>query len=284
MISVRLVSLYGLFLSLGATAVAEPESKIEFKLKGGQIKSFTLAQLQKQFGTEKVTVLEEHEEKKQKTYLAIPLQPILMSVYGDAMPGLDEVLFTCLDGYQPSIALTKVVGHRNWLAYANADGSPFRFKDKTGKEIEYGPFYLIWDNVRDPLIKAEGDEDWPYQLSSVDLILFTSRFGSLAPPPNSPAAVKRGFVAYRKQCFQCHTINGEGGAKGFELNYPVNVTEYFKESYLKKWIDNPASIRYNATMPQLNPAYPQRKAMINDIITYLKAMKKRKVAPAPPKQ
>ena len=77
----------------------------------------------------------------------------------------------------------------------------------------------------------------------------------------------------------CHTVNGEGGGKSVELNYPISVTEYIKEPWLVKWIDNPKSIRYNTTMPALNPDAKDRDAIIKNIIAYLKAMKNKKLEP-----
>jgi len=71
----------------------------------------------------------------------------------------------------------------------------------------------------------------------------------------------------------CHTINGQGGGKAPELNYPVSVTEYFKPEYLKQWIDSPASLRYNTTMPALAAEIPEREKVIAEIIAYLTAMK-----------
>jgi cytochrome c1 len=52
-----------------------------------------------------------------------------------------------------------------------------------------------------------------------------------------------------------------------------------KESWLVKWIDNPAAVRYNTTMPPLNPDARDREGIIRDIITYLKAMKNNKREP-----
>jgi cytochrome c1 len=52
-----------------------------------------------------------------------------------------------------------------------------------------------------------------------------------------------------------------------------------KEKWLYRWIDNPTSIRYNTTMPALNPDAEDRDAIIKDIIAYLKAMKSNKIRP-----
>ncbi|MGH7799846.1 MAG: c-type cytochrome [Thermodesulfobacteriota bacterium] len=91
--------------------------------------------------------------------------------------------------------------------------------------------------------------------------------------------VKKGFLGFRQYCLACHTINGEGGGKSVELNYPVSVTEYIKESWLIRWIDSPTSIRFNTTMPRLNPKANNRETIIKDIIAYLNEMKNNKRKP-----
>ena len=79
----------------------------------------------------------------------------------------------------------------------------------------------------------------------------------------------------------CHAINGEGGLKGVELNYPMNVTEYWKEKMLRQWIDKPESIRISTAMPGLDKSLKgkAREQTLNDLISYLKEMAKHKFKP-----
>lgn len=137
----------------------------------------------------------------------------------------------------------------------------------------------MWDNIKNPELQSEGSAYWPYQVTTIDLISFTDRFPNMFPPKNSPMKVKKGFLGFRQYCLACHTINGEGGGKSVELNYPVSVTEYIKESWLIRWIDSPTSIRFNTTMPRLNPKANNRETIIKDIIAYLNEMKNNKRKP-----
>jgi mono/diheme cytochrome c family protein len=121
---------------------------------------------------------------------------------------------------------------------------------------------------------------WPYQVVGVDLVTFAERFPNLAPPKASAAGVNRGFLIFRQECATCHTINGEGGNKAPELNYPTSVTEYFKEAWLRKWITEPTSLRYNTTMPALNKNDPHWKRHLDDVVAYLKAMAGNKKKPS----
>ncbi len=249
-----------------------------FLFKGDKIASFDLEQLKKKVAPVTLKVNELHESRSAE-FRGIPFYPLLKLVYGDKLAQGDEIVFTCLDGYKPSIPLRRFEKHTSLLTFEKVSGD-YKFSDeKNHKEIEYGPYYLIWENLKDPILKTEGNEDWPYQLVSADLVQFQDRFPNLSPPANAPFAAKEGFLAYRKQCLQCHTINGEGGDKGFELNYPASVTEYMNEKWLVKWISDPRSLRYNATMPQVNPSLPDRDKVIHEIVAYLKAMAKNKKAP-----
>jgi hypothetical protein len=55
--------------------------------------------------------------------------------------------------------------------------------------VPLGPFYLIWENIDDQQMRAEGDYAWPYQLAGVDLIRVSD--------PLSEARAARELVAAR---------------------------------------------------------------------------------------
>ena len=78
-------------------------------------------------------------------------------------------------------------------------------------------------------------------------------------------------------------INGEGGDKAPELNYPTSVVEYIKPEYLTRWIENPSSIRHNTLMPGLAQEIPNRANVTKEIIAYLKAMSTTKRSPKRPR-
>ena len=109
---------------------------------------------------------------------------------------------------------------------------------------------------------------------------FKTAFPHTSPPPGSLVKVQRGLAHFRKHCAACHTINGEGGGKAPELNYPASVAEYIRPGYLKRWIENPQSIRYNTAMPGLAKGIPNREKVTEELIAYLKAMSTAKRTPA----
>ena len=100
---------------------------------------------------------------------------------------------------------------------------------------------------------------------------------ALADPTHSSS---RGELLYSTHCIACHTINGEGGGKAPELNYPTSVVEYIKPEYLRRWIMSPQSIRYNARMPALPREISNAEQVTEELVTYLKVMSIMKRDPA----
>lgn len=74
-------------------------------------------------------------------------------------------------------------------------------------------------------------------------------------------------------------MNGRGGEKGVELNFPQNVTEYLPQDYLRKWILDPTQFRYNSRMPKLGSETEKPEVMVDSILTYLKWMASHKQQP-----
>ncbi len=275
--SINLV-IFTSFLLLSPNIISSQE--LVFKKHGEVVKKLSLDQIEKIIAPKTVTVFEPHESENRQ-YRGFPVDKLFSAVYGNGWIKTEDVLFTCSDGYQPSIPSTQFRKYSSYLVYASPDKREFTLINKlqNSELVELGPFYLVWDNINNPELRAEGASGWPYQVVAIDLIDFADRFPNTAPPKNSPDEVKNGFIAFRKYCMTCHSINGEGGTKSVELNYPVSVTEYMGEKWLNRWIDNPQSIRYNTTMPALNPELKDRETIIKDIIAYLKVMKSNKIKP-----
>lgn len=250
-----------------------------FKEHGEDLRAISLENLKKLIPPLKVEVLEPYGSQKHG-YIGFPLNQLLNAVYGDRWKHVNHILFTCKDGYQASIPTESFIRFRSYLVYDRADDKEFTLIDKTyGDEpVSLGPFYLVWDDIKSHEVRKIGAH-WPYQITTIDLIDFSRRFPRIAPPANSSQDVKSGFNFFQTYCMNCHTINGEGGTKARDLNYPVNVTEYLKEPWLKKWINNSKDISYNSTMPALDPNAKDRERIIENIISYLKVMKDYKHKP-----
>ncbi len=251
--------------------------EMTFKNHGKVLKTLNLIQMEKLSPSQIVTVDDPNEKTKIK-FRAIALNALLNEIYGRSWAKDEEMLFTCLDGYQPSLPVAQFISSEGegeaFLAFERIGSKNLIIENKTegGKKIAAGPFYLVWN-------KSVDGSSWPYQLTTFDLTTFIEHSPKLAPPENSSAKAKRGFLAFRKNCALCHAMNGDGAHIGPELNYPVNVTEYYKISFLKKWIDNPASIRLRSHMPALHSDIANRTETIDEIVAYLQSMVHRKIKP-----
>ena len=118
---------------------------------------------------------------------------------------------------------------------------------------------------------------WPWQITGIELTSLSREFPHSAPPALSGEVAKAGYLAFRQHCIKCHSINGDGGAVGPELNYPVNVTEYWKAEWLARFIADPQRIRANSKMIPFYRDMKNREAAISTIIEYLKVMKDNKL-------
>ncbi len=267
-----------LILLLAAVADPAPKAELVFKYRGEPIKILTLSEIEELVPSQQIVIYEPHE-KGLRTYRAVALEPLLQKIYGTQWESQDELLVTCWDGYAPSVPGPYIHAHLGYLAFATGDEKPFVLHTMTKGTQEAGPFYMVWDNQRDKSMQKDESHFWPYQVHVLDVISFDSRFKSTRPPENAPLEAQRGFTEFRRFCLMCHSINGEGG-KEAELNYPVNVTEYYDLVKLDQWIKDPQSIRHGAIMKGLYQDLPERDRVVQDIIAYLKAMKSKKIEPA----
>jgi len=227
-----------------------------------------------------ISIYEPHEHRN-RTYTGFSARDLLKHFYKRDLSADKEIYITCTDGYKPAIPVSKFLKYDGYFVYKSGDENDFTLinKNQNDEFIDLKQFYLIWDNIKYPDLQKTGAYDFPYQIESIDLISFEKSFPLMSPPAGSKEKVNSGFIAFRKYCSTCHTINGEGGTKGVELNYPVNVTEYFKSDWLKKWISDPGSIRYSTKMPVFGPELANRDEVIDEIIEYLKAMRSKKIKP-----
>ena len=206
--------------------------------------------------------------KKVKKYEAIPLKPYLEKLINTS--NLDtantEIIFLCKDGYNPSMALSKVMQNEPYLAIRDLDaleGSNW-MDTLQGK---WNPFYLIWTN------HSEGDKGytWPYGLKYLQFKTSDAAYKAAFPLDKEQIA---GFELYKEKCIKCHSMNMIGGVMGPEMNVPKNITEYWEVGDIKAFVKNPYSYRYNSKMP---PVADLKEADLDKIIDYIAYMKGQKI-------
>jgi mono/diheme cytochrome c family protein len=241
----------------------------------------TRATLRRSGPNEQPRVFEPYEQTE-TSFQGLPFEAVLDSVYGPSWREEEELLFTCSDGYQPTLPVQRLLDHRAWLAFDRPGDQGFsiqKFESGKRRRVELAPFYLVWENLADAEVRRDGDYGWPYQLVAIDLIRAQDRYPEMTPKREVSADVLAGFSAFRVHCSRCHAINGEGGAIGPELNTPTSPTEYRSAEWLHNWIDDPAAIQPETRMPKINPTLRNRKQTIDQIIRYMTAMSGAKRSP-----
>ncbi len=249
-------------------------ASLRFARHGGPVATLDRAALL-QIDTPRVVRVFEPYEGAEARFEALPLKAILDHVYGPSWRNEEELLFTCRDGYQPTVPVRRVLAHAAWLAVDRPGANGFTIdKRESGRRqrIDLSPAYLVWENLDDELIRDEGDYGWPYQLVGVDLVRARDRFPRMAPPTTATAEVHAGFRAFRVHCSRCHTVNGDGGQIGPELNGAAPSVLVREAGWLRRWISDPSEIAPTARMPRLNPALADRATTIEEILAYLHAM------------
>jgi cytochrome c2 len=256
-----------LFLLLLAPQ-AQSEAELNFKDKRMIVK---LSTMKTHVPSTNVTVLEPHEQKLMQ-FSAISVNALFDHLFGKSWQQHEQVLFTANDGYQSSIPVKTFLQYNSFLAYQKTNKTNFQIINylQNKEQAQLGPFYLIWDNINKSKDLFHASL-WPYQVIAIEFVTFAEKFPKVSPPKNSDAPTQRGFEVFKNFCMNCHSINGDGGKKMIDLNYPSNVTEYMEEARLKKLIRDPMSVSPYKRMPAF-PNVENREQQIDDLIAYLKTM------------
>ncbi len=273
-----LLSAVGIALGVVSSSPGDEARGLSFALHSEPVATRDVDELRQAHEVRTIRVYEPYEERE-VSFEAVAFDAVLDAIYSSDWRTQEELLFTCSDGYQPTVPVGRVLEHKAWLAFDRADEDGFsilKLESGSLRRVTLSPFYLIWENLDDPQVRQEGDYGWPYQLVGVDLIRTRDRFPKMVPPEGASRDALAGFAAFRMYCSRCHAINGEGGAIGPELNYPLSPVEYRESAWLRRWIDDPSQILATSRMPRLNPGLADRDQTISNILAYLEAMSKTK--------
>ncbi|RME16585.1 MAG: cytochrome c, partial [Bdellovibrio sp.] len=193
--------------------------------------------------------------------------------------GPDSVIqFYALDGFSAPLSKQKLLNNspKKAVAYLAIEPPSKKWPLLKSRTFSAGPFYLVWKN---PINISS--EEWPYRLSGFEIkSSLALSYPKIFPSPKTPKthAIYKGFQVFVKNCFACHTLNRNGASKiGPDLNQPMNPTEYFKESALKKLIRNPEQVRQWPSRRMTGfPKSVISDKELEDLILYFKHMAKRK--------
>lgn len=241
---------------------------------GHGAKVWTTAQLLARKDAQDVAIPDDVAFRRAMRYRVVPLRSLLPGL----RPG-QHLQFVASDGFVAEIPADVILnkqGSKPWIAVEDpAQPWPALAEKPNGA----GPFYLVWT---DPQAAHISTEQWPFELSSIRALRgVDARFPAIVPDSSLPSdsSVRRGFAVFKRTCFACHTLNGEGDSKlGPDLNIPHNPTEYLRADLLRAFVRDPQSLRRwpQAQMPPF-PSKTLSDADLDAVLDYLRYMTKHKV-------
>ncbi len=165
---------------LGPAAFASDNRVVSFAVHGKPVAQLSFADMEKTVAATQITVWEPHEDKN-VTYEGFDARKLFTAVYGGEWKEIDELLFTCVDGYQPLLPRDRFDRHASYLAFRRLDQEVFNIQNRFQgeKDVPLGPFYLVWDNLKSKELRDQGANAWAYQIVGVDLVTFADRFPRL---------------------------------------------------------------------------------------------------------
>lgn len=182
-----------------------------------------------------------------------------------------EIEFRALDGYVARVPAGRFERYSAFLVFARADGSPFTVDNiaQNEKGVPLGPYYLVWNNIRDSGLVKDGASFWPYQVDEVRAAPASLRIllpGDLGTRYAAEAQLTR------KLCLSCHQVNGYGGDK-----YPINLAERVKDmgwQDFRRQVMTPRAVNAQALMPPMlaNDPDAAREATARRLYDYLRAV------------
>ncbi len=287
-----LVLALGLLVCVGATpARAERiDRSLRFVAAGRPDRTIPLDVLRARCGAREVRVDDPYYHREMR-FLACPIRAVLELGFeaeaadeaaGDALER-SSFLLRALDGYTKPASGEVLLGGGGFVAFADAaltdaEVVPFtpRFEPIDRRQVDPSPFYMVWTGIE---AKDAHERPWPYQLATIEITSLERAFGRAAPRGLERSdRAWRGFERFVAECIACHSVNGEGGRVGPELNVPRSIVEYREAKQLKAFIQNPQSFRYTSMPAHLHLG----EGDLDDLLAYFRAMSERKDDPAKP--
>lgn len=222
------------------------------------------------------TVVEPHLSTRghpvQVRYRGWPAVTVLDKLLGPSWraPGA-EVEFRALDGYVSRIPNERFLRYDAWLVVERIGHPAFTVDNlqQNEKNVQLGPYYLIWDNVGHPELLPEGGTYWPYQVAEIQVS--QARRSALLPEGIAPG-FEASAALTQKYCLSCHRVNGYGGDKA-----PGNLAQIARAlpaPEFLRWVLQPGQVKPGTTMPGLpdSMAEADRRATAQRLLDYLIAV------------
>jgi len=264
---------------------SDAEASLQFLDATGAERAISLGAMRVECSEREIVVDDPYHEKPMH-YVGLPLGCVLdlgFAESGGAEGQRDRgLLLRALDGYTRPVSGRDLLEPGGYLAFGEPDRMGLgpgtsRFTTIDRRQVDPAPFYLVWTGAerRDPHDYAHA-RAWPYQLARIEVTPFERAF-----PRTVPRGLARsdagwaGYALFQIACSSCHSINGEGGKVGPDLNVPRSIVEYRPLPQIRGYIRDPEATRYTSM-----PAHPNfSEADLDALIAYFSAMSQRKDDP-----
>jgi len=182
-------------------------------------------------------------------------------------PSLD-IRFVALDGYLVTSTLGKLPLEKAYVATRDLlakQGESWRAVGEGREMMSPAPFILVWSG------RYEKGLPIPHQLAKIQILSPDTSLNRAVPKEKEALT---GYSLFKSNCSSCHSVNGQGGVIGPELNVPRNVTEYWRKEDILTLLEDPANMRWGSRMPAFSHLSTSER---EEIYRYLASMKQQKV-------
>jgi len=229
---------------LAAARASAAEPALEFRVAGASVTAVPLSALEKILPARDLTLTNaEFWPGHAKRYRAFALRDVLDYAFGKKWLSNDysDISFVALDGYAAVGPLEKASEDGGFLAFKDLDAAS-GWEPVGGHQADPGPFFVVWTGTTQT---TANQYPWPWQVAALNLVRFEDQYPKTVPrgaAADSPE--RRGYALFKGRCLRCHSVNGEGGKIGPDLNEPMSVTAYRPKRMVKEFIRNPSKYRH----------------------------------------
>lgn len=233
--------LFLLLVVIRPVAASQETPSLKFLLSGIKVNELTLDELKSKLSAYRLEFYDP-QYGKVKRYKAFSLRDVLRLGFGDKTNGAEytDIAFTALDGYEAIASLSKLKEKGGYVVFSDLDYE--NWEPVGRKSSSPGPFYLVWTGEGQ---SAQKGYPWPWQIKSMNIMRFEDQYPLVYPEGADRGSPEyKGYEIFKARCVRCHSMNGQGGKVGPDLNAPKSIVTYRPEYMIKEFIKHPSKYRY----------------------------------------